>query len=295
MSSLDLTEAGRAEAPRRQVGLRWVLRQLLRKRSSQIGGSIVLLIVFCAVFAPELTPYDPFRVDVLNRLKPPGPPHWFGTDELGRDIFSRVLYGTRYFVLVSLISVSIAGSFGVLLGLVAGAGSSLADSFVMRVVDVLLAFPYILLVLAVVAILGPSLWTAMIAVGVAGIPGYARVVRSNVLAVRQEPYVEAMRALGAGPLRIMVGTILPNVASSIVIYTSFAMPIAVLAASALSFIGLGAQPPMPEWGAMVVGARTFLRTAWWVPAAPGLTIFVAIFAINLLGNALRDVLDPRSR
>jgi len=179
-------------------------------------------------------------------------------------------------------------------GLLAGAGSALGDMAIMRVMDVILAFPFILLILAVVAILGPSLWTAMIAVGIAGIPNYARLVRGEVLSVRHEDYVEAMRALGAGPLRIMFRTVLPNVVSQVVVYTSYAMPVAVLSASALSFLGLGAQPPLPEWGAMVVGGRAFLRTAWWVVAAPGLAIFIAIFSCNLLGNALRDVLDPRS-
>jgi peptide/nickel transport system permease protein len=183
----------------------------------------------------------------------------------------------------------------VLLGLLAGAGSFWGDMLIMRLVDIMLAFPFILLILAVVAILGPSLWTAMIAVGIAGAPNYARLVRGEVLAVKHEEYVEAMRVLGAGPTRILFGTVLPNVLSQIVVYTSYAMPIAVLSTSALSFLGLGAQPPLPEWGAMVVDGRDFLRSAWWVVTAPGAAIFVAIFSCNLLGNALRDVLDPRSQ
>jgi peptide/nickel transport system permease protein len=278
----------------RQTGWRWVLRQLARKRSAQIGGTIVLVVLFCAVGAPLLTPYDPLKVDAIHRLGLPSATHWLGTDELGRDLFSRVLYGTRYFVLICLVSVSISASIGVLFGLFAGTGPAWADMFIMRLVDIMLAFPFILLILAIVAILGPSLWTAMIAVGVAGISSYARLVRGEALVVKQEEYVEAMRALGAGPTRIMFGTVLPNVSSAIIVYTSYAMPIAVLSASALSFLGLGAQPPLPEWGAMVVGGRAFLNSAWWVVAAPGLAIFISIFALNLLGNALRDVLDPRS-
>ncbi|MGH7211167.1 MAG: ABC transporter permease, partial [Acetobacteraceae bacterium] len=184
---------------------------------------------------------------------------------------------------------------GVFLGLLAGSGPGWLDMLIMRVIDVMLAFPYILLVLAVVAILGPSLWTAMIAVGIAGIPGYARLVRGEVLSVRTLEYVEAMRALGAGEWRVRFGTILPNVISPLIVYATFAAPLAVLAAAALSFLGLGAQPPTPEWGAMLVNARTFLFTAWWDVAAPGLAIFVAILSLNLLGNALRDVLDPRGR
>jgi peptide/nickel transport system permease protein len=238
-------------------------------------------------------PYDPLDVQATFRLRPPSAQHWLGTDELGRDLFSRILFGTRYFAMICLVTVAIAGSSGILLGLVAGCG--IADMAIMRTMDVLLAFPFILLILAVVAILGPSLWTAMIAVGIAGIPNYARLVRGEVLAVKHEEYVEAMRVLGAGEARIMFGTVLPNVLPGIVVYTSYAMPIAVLAASALSFLGLGAQPPLPEWGAMVVGGRVFLRSAWWVVAAPGAAIFLAIFSCNLMGNALRDVLDPRRR
>jgi peptide/nickel transport system permease protein len=284
-----------ADTPPRQTGWRWLLRQLVRKRSAQIGGSVLLLILICAVTAPLLVPYDPLKVDAIIRLQPPNAAHILGTDELGRDVFSRILYGCRYFVLICLVSVSIASISGVLLGLIAGAGSFWGDMLIMRLVDIMLAFPFILLILAVVAILGPSLWTAMIAVGIAGAPNYARLVRSEVLAVKHEEYVEAMRVLGAGPARILFGTVLPNVLSQIVVYTSYAMPIAVLSTSALSFLGLGAQPPLPEWGAMVVGSRDFLNSAWWVVTAPGIAIFAAIFSCNLLGNAMRDVLDPRSQ
>ncbi len=295
MTSLALERAIQARPVIRRAGWRWTLRQLLRKRTAVIGGAVVLTLIIAALWAPDLVPFDPFKVNTVNRLKPPSLTHWFGTDELGRDLFSRVLYGARYFVLVCLISVSIAASVGVLLGLVAGSGPAWADVAIMRVIDVMLAFPYILLVLAIIAILGPSLWMAMVSVGIAGISGYARLVRGEVLAVKQEEYVEAVRALGAGPATIMFRAILPNVASSIIIYISFQMPLAVLAAAALSFLGLGAQPPLPEWGAMLVNARTFLRTAWWTSAAPGLAIFVSILALNLLGNALRDVLDPKSK
>ncbi len=292
MSATLITEL--AEAPPRATGWRWLLRQLLRQRQAQIGGIVLLAVLVCAVIAPLIVPYDPLKVDAIIRLKPPSEAHWLGTDELGRDVFSRVLFGTRYFVLICLVSVSIAAGFGVLLGLLAGAGSYWGDMAIMRVMDIVLAFPFILLILAVVAILGPSLWTAIIAVGIAGIPNYARLVRGEVLAVKHEEYVEAMRSLGAGPTRIMFGTVLPNVVSQVVVYTSYAMPVVVLSASALSFLGLGAQPPLPEWGAMVVGGRAFLRTSWWVVASPGAAIFLSIFSCNLLGNALRDVLDPRS-
>lgn len=276
-----------------RAGFRWFMRQLLRKGSAQVGGLILAVLVLCAVGAPLLVPHDPFAVAAANRLMPPDAEHWLGTDELGRDLFSRILYGSRYMLLIGLVSVSIAAAGGVLLGLVAATGVRWADMLVMRLVDVMLSFPYILLLLAVVAILGPSLWTAIVAVGIGGIPGYARLVRGEVLAVKEEEYVEAMRALGAGSARIVFRTVLPNVLSPIIVYSSLMMPVAVLSAAALSFLGLGAQPPLPEWGAMLVGARTFLRTAWWVVAVPGLAIFISILGLNLLGNALRDVLDPR--
>ena len=273
----------------------WIARQLAGKPSARVGGAIVAVLIVCALLAPLIAGQDPLRTDALHRLQPPSAAHWLGTDEVGRDLFSRIVHGARYFLLICLFSVTIKAALGISLGLAAGAGPGWLDLAVMRLVDVMLAFPYILLVLAIVAILGPSLWTAMIAVGIAGAPAYARIVRSEVLAVKKEEYVEAERALGAGAVRIAFGTILPNVASSLIVYTSFAMPLAVLSAAALSFLGLGAQPPLPEWGAMVVGARTLLRTAWWVAVAPGAAIFLSVLALNLLGNALRDVLDPRAQ
>lgn len=293
MSTQAEPQIGSAGAARRS-GPAWLMRELASHRSAQIGGAILLVVLFCALFAPWIMPYDPFRIDALARLQPPSLQHPLGTDELGRDVLSRLIAGSRYFVLISLTAASIAMTGGVTIGLLAGAGPYWLDSLLMRVVDMMLAYPYILLVLAVVAILGPNLTTAMVAVGVAGIPGYARLVRGEVLSVRQAEYVEAMRVLGAGHGRIVLRTILPNVMSSIIIYASYATPLAVLAAAALSFLGLGAQPPLPEWGAMLVNARTFIRTAWWLVTMPGLAIFFSILAMNLLGNALRDVLDPRS-
>jgi peptide/nickel transport system permease protein len=282
-----------AATPPRRGGLRWAFQRLLRNLSAQIGGGVLLLILFCAACAPWIAPHDPLQVNTLGRLQPPSATHWLGTDEVGRDLASRLIFGTRYFLLICLIASSISAGCGILLGLVAGAGSALADSVIMRFTDMLMAFPYILLVLAIVAILGPSLWTAMAAVGVAGIPGYARLIRSVALTVKREEYVEATRALGASETQIILGTVLPNTISPLVVYLSYATPIAALSAAALSFLGLGAQPPAPEWGAMLVNSRSFLFTAWWAVAAPGLAIFVAIFSMNLLGNGLRDVLDPR--
>ncbi len=270
-----------------------VLRHLLHKRSAQIGGSIFLLLVFLAIFGPLLTPYDPFDIQVSQRLMPPSRTNLFGTDEQGRDLFSRIIFGARYALLIMLITTGIGALGGLGLGLPSAYLGGRADMLVMRLMDVMLGFPYILLILAIVAILGPSLENAMVAIGVASIPSFARLARSAILVVKEQDFVTAERALGSSHLRIMFRTILPNILSPIIVYVSLTMPTAVLAAASLSFLGLGAQPPIPEWGAMLVNARDFLVTAPWVVLAPGLTIFVVTLGINLLGNALRDVLDPR--
>ncbi|WP_337270216.1 ABC transporter permease [Oryzifoliimicrobium ureilyticus] len=275
---------------------RWrvIANRLLQSRAAVVGGLIVLIVALLAIFAPWIAPHDPFKIDPIHRLKPPGFDHWIGTDEVGRDLLSRIIYGTRYFLLICAITSSISATAGTILGLVAGAGSPLTDGIIMRTIDILLAFPYILMVLVVVAILGPSLWTGMVAVGIAGIPGYARLVRSTVLTVKGEDYVTSVRALGANETEILFGTVLPNVLSPLIIYFAFATPLSALIASALSFAGLGTQPPAPEWGAMLVNSRTYLFSAWWAVAAPGLALFVSIFGMNILGNGLRDVLDPRN-
>jgi peptide/nickel transport system permease protein len=241
------------------------------------------------------TPYDPFNIQTAIRLKPPSFQHLFGTDEQGRDLLSRIIYGSRYTLMIGVIAVSVASLPGIFIGLLCAYYGGWVDLFVMRIVDIMLSFPYILLTLAVVAILGPSLTNAMVAVGIAGIPSYARLIRGSALSVKEEDFVTAERALGASNWRVMMRTILPNILSPIVVYVSLDMPTAVLSAAALSFLGLGAQPPIPEWGAMMVNARTFVVSASWVVLAPGVSIFVAILGMNLLGNALRDVMDPRAR
>ncbi|MBI4731433.1 MAG: ABC transporter permease [Chloroflexi bacterium] len=272
---------------------RRILRHLLRKRSAQIGGVIFLTLIFMALFGPLVIPYDPFDIHVEQRLQPPSLQHIFGTDEQGRDLFSRIIFGARYALQIMLITTVIGAAGGLLLGLPSAYFGGAADMLVMRLMDVMLGFPYILLILAIVAIIGPSLENAMIAIGVAGIPSFARLARSAILVVKEQDFVTAERALGGGNTRIMFRTVLPNILSPIIVYISLTMPTAVLAAAALSFVGLGAQPPMPEWGAMLVNARDFMVTAPWVVLAPGLTIFVVTLGINLFGNALRDVLDPR--
>jgi ABC-type dipeptide/oligopeptide/nickel transport system permease subunit len=270
-----------------------IFRRLMRKRSAQIGGAVFLILIFLAIFGPLLTPYDPFDIQIEQRLSPPSAQHIFGTDEQGRDLFSRIIYGARYALLIMIITTGIGTIGGLGLGLPAAYFGGKADMLVMRLMDVMLGFPYILLILAIVAILGPSLENSMVAIGVANIPSFARLARSAILVVKEQDFVTAERALGAGHDRIMFRTVLPNIISPIIVYISLTMPTAVLAAAALSFLGLGAQPPIPEWGAMLVNARDFLVTAPWVVLSPGLTIFVVTLGINLFGNAMRDVLDPR--
>jgi peptide/nickel transport system permease protein len=294
MSAISEPEpAVTVETDREELPLRQFARRLLRKRSAQIGLIIVLTLFISAVFGQYLTPYDPFELNIPDRLQAPSAQHLFGTDEEGRDLLSRVIIGARISVVIMLVTTSISAFFGVLLGVLSAYFGGWADMLIMRGVDVMLGFPYILLILAIVAILGPSLTNAMISIGVANIPDYARLTRSVALLVKEQDYVLAERALGAGELRILFHTVLHNIMSPIIIFISFSMPTALLAAASLSFLGLGAQPPQPEWGAMMVKSRDFLTFAPWVVLAPGLAIFTVILGINLFGNALRDVLDPR--
>ena len=281
-------KTSQAESPWRVM-----TRRLARKRSAQIGAAIILALLVAGLFGQWLAPYDPFDINVAQRLEPPSALHLFGTDEEGRDLLSRVMVGARISVVIMLVTTSISAVFGILLGIVAAYFGGWLDGLIMRLMDVMLGFPYILLILAIVAILGPSLTNAMISIGVANIPDFARLTRSIALLVREQDYVLAERALGASELRILFHTILHNIISPIIIFISFSTPTALLAAASLSFLGLGAQPPDPEWGAMMVKSRDFITFAPWVVLAPGLAIFTVILGINLFGNALRDVLDPR--
>jgi peptide/nickel transport system permease protein len=293
-SNEPIASLSKTVSSQKPVSETWrIVRRLLRKRSAQIGGTIFLLLIFLALFGPYITPYDPFEITTTQRLMPPSIHNIFGTDEQGRDLFSRIIYGARYALLVMLITTGIGAIGGLSLGIPSAYFGGGADMLVMRLMDVMLGFPYILLILAIVAILGPSLTNAMIAIGVANIPTFARLARSAILVVKEQDFVTAERALGAGDTRIMLRTILPNILSPLVVYISLTMPTAVLAAASLSFLGLGSQPPLPEWGTMMVNARDFIVTAPWVVLAPGMTIFVVVLGINLFGNAMRDVLDPR--
>ncbi|MEZ4559673.1 MAG: ABC transporter permease [Caldilineaceae bacterium] len=279
--------------PQSQLTIVW--RQLRRNRAAMLGAALISLEILIAVFAPLVAPYDPIEQSIYDALQPPSATHWLGTDEVGRDILSRIIYGTRISLRVGLLAVGIGSAIGVTLGLIAGFYGKMADNLILRLMDIWLAFPGILLALAIIAVLGPSLFNVMIAVGLSAVPTYVRVTRSSVLSVREMEYVLGARAVGC-PSRIIIWRhILPNVLPSLIVLTTLGIAGAILAAAALSFIGLGAQPPTPEWGAMLTVGRQFMRQAWWVTAFPGLAIMITVLGINLLGDGLRDALDPRLR
>ena len=293
MSSNDLM-SDRDPRPRRS-GLVFTMRHLFAKRQAQAGGFIVLALIFMALFAPQIAPYDPFEINVPGRLQPPNRQHWLGTDDLGRDQLSRIIYGSRITLQVGIVSVGIALVGGSVIGLISAFYGGWVDMIIMRGIDIMLAFPYILLALAIVAVLGPSLTNAMIAIGISNMPGWARLVRGNALSIKENDYCMAANSVGCSDFQIMYRHILPNIVSPMIVLATLQFPAAVLSAAALSFVGLGAQPPSPEWGALLTGARVFIRTAPWLVNFPGVAIFITIIGFNLLGNALRDTLDPQLR
>lgn len=269
------------------------LRRMLRN-PVVVGCLLVLLtLVLGALFGSQLTPYGAKQTDIPNALKPPSPAHWFGTDELGRDVLTRVIVSCGATLKVSVLSVAISVLIGVPLGLFAGYLRGAVDSTIMRLVDVMFAFPVMLLAIAIVAVLGPGLNTAIIAIGVVYTPIFARVTRGSVLQIREEPFIRAQQALGAGSLRILWRHVLPNVSAPIIVQTSLSFAFAILSEAALSFLGLGVQPPAPSWGRMLFDAKGFFNIAPWLAIFPGLAIFVTVLAFNLLGDSLRDALDPR--
>jgi peptide/nickel transport system permease protein len=274
---------------------REVWRALIANRLAVFGMVVLAVLIGVAIAAPLLTPYSPTAVDVMNRLQPPSSANWFGTDELGRDILSRVILGARVSLQVGFIAVGISLAAGVPLGLVAGFYGGRIDDAIMRFMDMLFAFPAILLAIAIVAVLGPSMANAMIAIGIVFTPIFARVTRASVLSVREEVYVRAARSIGASDLRLLRTHVLPNVMAPIIVQTSISLAFAVLSEAALSFLGVGVQPPRPSWGRMLFDGRGFMQQAWWMALFPGLAIFLTVLACNVVGDALRDALDPRQK
>ena len=272
-----------------------LLRRFLRNRLAVAGAVIVLLLLLTAAGADLLMPHDPTAQDLAAKRQPPSATYWLGADEFGRDILSRIILGTRVALLVSCLAVGIALGFGALIGMAAGFYGRWLDEVLMRLMDVLLAFPYLLVSIAIVAALGPGVVNTTIAVGIWAMPAFARVVRGQVLTLKEREYVVAARAIGVSTPGILRKHVLPNIIAPVLVFSSLYMANAILLEAALSFLGLGIQPPWPSWGLMVATGRDFLRTAPHVATIPGLAIMVAVLGFNLLGDGLRDALDPRLR
>jgi peptide/nickel transport system permease protein len=268
-------------------------RRFRQNRGAMIGLGVILFMVLTAIAAPWITKYDPTVQELGDALLPPSTEHFFGTDQIGRDVYSRVVYGARISLRVGLISAAIACLIGIPLGLLSAYYLGWVDALIMRMVDILLAFPGMLLALAIMAILGPGLTNAMIAASIYVVPDYVRVTRGSTLSVKQMDYVIAAQAIGSPSGYIIVRHILPNVLLPLIVLTSLNVAGAILFTAGLSFLGLGAQPPTPEWGVMLTAGRQYLREAWWSLVFPGLAMTITILAINLVGDGLRDALDPR--
>lgn len=272
-----------------------LVRRIRRSTSIMLGAGVLLILIIVSLGASALSSYDPILMNTKERMLPPSAAHPFGTDNFGRDVYTRALYGGRISLQVGIISVSIGAVIGTLLGLLAAYYRGWIDAVIMRFVDVLMAFPSILLALAIVAFMGRSLPNVMIAVGISNIPVFARIVRGSALSVLQMEYVTAASLIGCGPRRVILRHVLPNIMAPIIVFTTNGIAGAVISGAALSFLGLGVQPPTPEWGIMLSEGRALLRSAWWVTTFPGLAIMITVMAINLIGDGLRDVLDPRLR
>ncbi len=265
-----------------------LLRQTFRNRSAQSGSLILLILIIACLSAPLLTDKDPNSIDPSQTLQPPSLTYPMGTDGIGRDTFARFLYGGQLSLRVGLIAIAIGAVFGITLGMISGYFGGWLDSFISWVTDILLAFPDLLLALAILAILGPGIINAMVAVGISFIPSFMRLTRSSVLTIREMSYVEATKALGGSDFQIMIHHILPNAMRTLLVLVTLGIGSSILAGAALSFLGLGAQPPTPEWGAMLNAGQKFVRQAWWLTVFPGLGIFLTILSINLIGDAVSD-------
>jgi peptide/nickel transport system permease protein len=287
-AALIKTDKDKIETP-----LRRMIRRLLRRKGAIFGLVIIALFLFLAIFAPLLTPYDPIAQSWTSVRKPPSLSHWFGTDDVGRDILVRVIFGARASLMAGVISVGIALAIGVPLGLAAGYLGGFLDALISRITDAMLACPFLILAIALAAFLGPSLGNAMIAIGVTTTPIFVRLTRGQVMSVKVEDYIEAARAVGNPRWRIALRHILPNIMPALLVQATLSIAAAIIAEAALSFLGLGQQPPAPSWGSMLNSAQRFLVNAPWMAVWPGLAIFLTVLSFNLVGDGLRDALDPR--
>jgi len=280
----------------------WQIREflftfrLLRRNPSAVAGFIVITVMVLMAFsAPYLAPYDPIRIDLKARLSPPSKDHIFGTDELGRDILSRIMHGARISLRIGVLVILISGGLGALIGGVSGYAGKRSDNIIMRIMDVILSFPPLVLAMALAAAMGPNLNNAILAVAFVMIPKFARMVRGEALVVKEKQFIAAARSSGAGSMWIIVHHVVPNCLSSVIVLATLILGETILIAASLSFIGLGAQPPSPEWGAMISVGRKFLMDQWWYATFPGLFILLTVIGFNIFGDALRDILDPRIR
>lgn len=274
---------------------REVWRMLKKNKMALVGLGILIILVLLALFADVIADYDTvvIKQNLANRLKGPSAEHWLGTDEFGRDIFARLVHGARVSLKVGVIAVGISIILGGILGALAGFYGGRIDNIIMRVMDIFLAVPSILLAIAIVSALGPNIINLMVAISISSVPSYARIVRASVLSIRDQEFVEAARAIGANNARIIFRHIIPNSLAPVIVQGTLGVASAILSTAGLSFIGLGIQPPAPEWGSMLSGGRQYLRYAWWVTTFPGVAIMITILSLNLLGDGLRDALDPR--
>ncbi|MFC2079297.1 nickel transporter permease [Candidatus Bipolaricaulota bacterium] len=275
--------------------IRKALRRIVKNKLTLVGGLLIAAMIIIALFAPVLAPYDPLKQNIRMRLSPPSTTHFFGTDALGRDVLSRIIYGSRISLLTGIFVVGTAALVGTTLGGLAGYFRGWFDQVVMRIVDVFLAFPGMILALAIAGVLGPGLFNVMIALAITSWPSYCRVVRSVVLSIREKEYVEGARAIGVSDWRIVWRHVLPNCLPPVFVLASMGMGVVILAAAGLSFLGLGAQPPNPEWGSMLNAAKSNIMRAPYLSIFPGLAILVSVLGFNFLGDGLRDVFDPKSR
>ena len=268
------------------------LQRFKRKKGAVIGLAVLILLILSALFSDILTPYEFDKINPINALRPPSLEHPMGTDAFGRDQLTRIMHGGKVSLQVGMISVLIGGTFGILMGAIAGFFGGWIDEIVSRFIDVMLAFPSILLALAVVSVLGPDLYNLMIAVGISSIPAFARLVRSAVLSIKENDYIVAAKSLGLTRARIVIVHIIPNIFASILVFATLEVATAILAGASLNFLGMGAKPPTPEWGLLLAESRDFFRRAWWLATFPGIAIMVTVISINLLGDGLRDTFDP---
>src|SRR6185312_9280440 len=290
LGTIKLTASDELESPARRA-----LRRLFKRKGAVVGLVVIATFVLLAVFAPLISPYEPIATSWSLVRKPPSALHWFGTDELGRDILARVIYGARASLLAGAISVGIALSIGVPLGLLSGYRGGFIDALISRMTDAMLACPFLILAIALAAFLGPSLGNAMIAIGISATPTFVRLTRGEVMNVKIEDYIDAARSVGDSNLRIAVVHILPNIMPALLVQATLSVAAAIIAEASLSFLGLGQQPPFPSWGSMLNAAQRFLTSAPWMAIWPGLAIFLVVLSLNLVGDGLRDALDPRER